>query len=112
MPAAATGFRQPRAVEHRPGCLTDRVGEGFEIIAGTHQDLRRVGVMTDDFPASRSGEPGAVRLAEVIRVRLSVRRQRADHGGRVGVDVGERGHGGQRTRGARTAPDRTHVAGR
>ena len=55
-----------------------------------------------DLPAARGAETLAVRLAEVVGVRLGVRRQRAQHGGLVGVHVGQRVDRGTATRGTRT----------
>ena len=49
------------------------------------------------------------RVAEVVGVRLGVRRERAEHRRLVGVDVGERGDRGTAARGARTAADGTHA---
>ena len=49
-----------------------------------------------------------MRLAQVVAVRLGVRGQRADDGGRVGVDVGQRRHGGRCAGGAGAAPEVTH----
>ena len=42
-------------------------------------------------PPARRREALAVDLAQVVGMRLGVRRQRAEHGGLVGVDIGQRG---------------------
>ena len=49
-------------------------------------------------------------VAQVVGVRLGVRRERAEHRGLVGVDVGQRGDRGAAARGARTAAGKTHAA--
>ena len=67
-----------------------------------------VGVEPHDLPAARRGEPLACVLAQVVGVRLGVGRERADDGGGVGVDVGERRHGGRAARGARAATQGAH----
>jgi hypothetical protein len=68
----------------RPGRLADRVGERLEIVAA---GLARLGGKADDLPAPGSGEPLGVLRAEVIAVRLDVRREGAENGGGVSVDV-------------------------
>ena len=63
-------------------------------------------------PPSRAGAESRspCDLAQVVGVRLGVGRERADDGGLVGVDVGQRGDRGTAARGARATPDRTHGA--
>ena len=48
-------------------------------------------------------------VAQVVGVRLGVGRERADDGGLVGVDVGERGRRRTTARGARTTTEETHA---
>ncbi len=109
------GARSPRPRPRRSrrggrhaGRLADRVGQRLEVVAGRQQ---RLGVRGEpqDLPAAGGGEPAAVLLAEVVAVRLGVRRQRAEDRRRVGVDVGQRGHGRTPAGGPRTASDQAHA---
>ena len=109
------GARSPRPRPRRSrlragdaGRLADRVGQRLEVVAGGQQRPRVRGE-PQDLPAAGGGEPAAVLLAEVVAVRLGVRRQRAEHRRRVGVHIGERGHGRTPTGGPRTASDQAHV---
>ena len=91
-----------------PAGLPDRVGQRQQVVVGGSA-RRQVGREAQDLPAARGGEPLAVLRAEVVGVRLGVRRQRAEHGGLVGVDVGEGRDGGPtagRARAAAGAGDR------
>ena len=69
---------------------------------------RRVPGEPEHLPAAGRREPLAVRVAEVVGVRLGVGRQRAEHRRLVGVDVGQRADRGAAAGGARTAAGRTH----
>src|SRR5690242_14793982 len=95
----------------RAGGLSDRVGQRLEIVGA---DRRRTGLAVEphDLPATRGGELRRVVLAQVVGVRLGVGGERADDGGRVGVDVGERGDGGATARGARASAQRAHAGER
>src|SRR5207342_2946635 len=61
-------------------------------------------------PPTGGRETLGVHLAQVVGVRLGVRRERTDDGRLVGVDIGERRDRRAAARGARTAPDGTHGA--
>lgn len=87
--------------------LTDRVGKRLEVVR-TRPGQPAVLQLTQDLPPQRGGEPGGMWLAEVVAVRLGVRRERADDRRRVGVGVGERGDGGRRARDSRAAPEGAH----
>src|SRR6185295_16452878 len=65
-------------------------GEGDQVVGGRGRG-REIAVVPDEIPASGGGEAARVRLAEVVRVRLGERRQGADDGGRIAVDVGQCG---------------------
>src|SRR6185295_18542233 len=65
-------------------------GEGDQVVGGRGRG-REIAVVPDELPASGGGEAARVRLAEVVRVRLGERRQGADDGGRIAVDVGQCG---------------------
>jgi hypothetical protein len=114
---AATLFvdRRPSGGRSHPDCrprgLADRVGQGLEVVGVR---LQRVGVGRQpyDLPAARRRQPFAVRLAEVVAVRFGIHRERTQHCGRLGVDVGERGHGCLAARGTRAAANGAHVGER
>src|SRR5690606_10334509 len=82
-----------------------RVGECLQVVGGRLGGL--VGQAHDLPPAGR-GEPLGMLGAQVVTVRLRVRRERTEHGGRVGVNVREREDGRLTAGGARTAADGAH----
>ena len=73
------GLRQDR--------LPDGVGQRLQVVGYL---LGRNGRQPDHVPAAGKGEPVGVPGAQVIAVRLHVGGQRAEHGGGVTVDVGQR----------------------
>ena len=107
-PAGARGsVGVRRRLGRGPSGLADRVGECLEVVAaGLHR--AGVDVEPDDLPAAGGGEPTGVLLAQVVGVRLGIRRERPDDGGRVGVDVGERRHRGAAAGGPRAAAQWAH----
>jgi hypothetical protein len=82
---AARGWRG------RTSRFPHRVGQGDQIIGGGRR-RGEITVMPHEFPASGGGEAAGVRLAEVVRVGLGERREGADDGGRIAVDVGQCGN--------------------
>jgi hypothetical protein len=70
-----TGLRFP-AVAGGAG-LADDVGDGLEVVGPL---LLRAWPQAHHIPAARRDEPGGVLLAQVIRVRLHVGRQRPEDG--------------------------------
>ena len=74
----------------RPGRLAHGVGEGDQVVGGRGRG-REIAVVPDEIPASGGGEAASMRLAQVVRVWLGERREGADDGGRVAVDVGQSG---------------------
>src|SRR6478735_3459010 len=95
---------------HRAGGLADRVGQSQQII-GRGAPVHRVASEPEDLPAARRREAFAVRLAQVVGVRLGIGGQRAEDRRLVRVDVGQRRDRGSPAGRARTAAGRTHVAG-
>jgi hypothetical protein len=75
----------------RTAGLTDRLGEGGEVVGGGRR-RHELAVVADQFPASGGGEAAGVWFTQVVRVRLGERGEGADHRGRVTVDVGQRGN--------------------
>lgn len=71
--------------------LPDRVGQGKQVVGAGEQ---RVGVrsLSQHFPPAWGGEAVRMLRTKVVAVRLGVNGQRPKHGGRVGVDVRERGN--------------------
>ena len=101
----STGSR--RRLRRGPGGLPDGVGQRLEVVAA-RPEVGGVRGQPQDLPAARGGEPLGVRGAQVVAVRLGVGGQRAEDGGGVGVDVGERRDSGAAARGAGAAADRAH----
>ena len=66
-------------VERRLRGLPHGVRQRFEVVVGRCQRVR-VRRKPDHLPAARRGEPLAVPGAQVVAVRLGVRRQRTEHG--------------------------------
>ena len=98
----AAGRRRGRAASRTASARASRsspLGPGDGGVGGQPQDL----------PAAGGGEPLAVQLAQVVGVRLGVRRERAEDGGLVGVDVGQRVDRGATAGGARTATGEAHA---
>jgi len=103
---ADTHFWVLTCTRDRTGRLAHGVRQGFKIIG---RRARGFGDLEPhDVPAKRSRQAGRVPGAQVVAVRLGVHGQRAEHGGRLGVDIGEGRHGGLAARGAATAAKRTH----
>src|SRR5580692_3093769 len=80
--------------------LHHRVGERLQVIGAVLSRIRR---QPDHVPAARRGQPARVFLAQVIAVRLHVRRQRSEDCGGVAVHVGQRVYRRMLARGARAA---------
>ena len=80
-------------------------------VRSSHAVLRRgeLALEPHDLPPARCGEPVGVLVAQVVGVRLGLGGERADDGGGVGVDVGERGHRELGAPGSRTPPHAQHV---
>jgi len=78
-----------RRTRDRSSRLSHGVREGLEVV-DTRNSTLSVDVQADDLPAARRGQAVRVALAEVVGVRLGVRRERSDHGRRVGIDISER----------------------
>ncbi len=93
----------------RAGGLADRVGQREQVVVGRPLGLR-VGRQPEHLPAAGGGESLGVGLAQVVGVRLGVRRERAQDGRLVGVHVRQRVDRGTAARGARTATGGTHAA--
>src|SRR5512138_3935248 len=74
----------------RAGGLAHGVGQGDQVVGGGGR-RREIAVVAHELPASGGGEAAGMRLAQVVRVRLGERRQGADDGGRIAVDVGQCG---------------------
>jgi len=74
------------------GGLADGVGQGDQVV-GRGGWGREVAVVADQVPASGGGEAAGVWFAEVVGVGFGERREGADDGGRVVVDVGQSGDG-------------------
>ncbi len=72
----------------RSSGLPNRVRERLKVI---RRWTDRLGdLQPDDLPAQRRSQPCRVPGAQVVAVRFGVGRERAEHGGRLRVDVGER----------------------
>lgn len=93
-----------------PGRLANGVGEGLEVVGRGTQRLRVRGE-PDDLPAAWHRQALGVLGAQVVTVRLGVGSQWSEHRGRLGVDVGEGGHGRTRASRSRTLPQRAHEVG-
>lgn len=90
----------------RTGRLAHGVRQSFKIIGRRPRGFGDL--QPHDVPAKRGGEASGVPGAQVVAMRLGVGGQRAEHGSRLGVDIGEGGHGGLAARGAATPAKRTH----
>ena len=86
--------------------LADGVRQSFKIVG---RRPRRLGDLEPhNVPAQRGGQASRVPGAQVVAMRLSVGRERTEHGRRFGIDIGEGRHGGLAACGAATAAKRTH----
>ena len=65
-------------------------------------------IVTHDVPASWSGQPKRMPLAQVVRVRLAIGGQGAHHGSGVSVDEGKRGNRRACAPGLRAPPRAAH----
>ena len=74
------------------GRLPHRLGQGDQVVGARRRRLE-LALVPDQVPAARGGQAAGVRLAQVVGVRLGERGQGADHGGRVGIDIGQCGDG-------------------
>ena len=74
---------------HRTAGFPYGFGQRYKIV---HAVRRRVelALMADKIPTPRRGQAPSVLFAEVVRVRFGEGGERADDGGRIGVDVGQR----------------------
>jgi hypothetical protein len=93
--------------DRRPRSLSNRIGERLEIVWSRAGRLGEV--EPDDLPAEGRRQPSRMPGAQVVAMRLGVRRERAEHRRRFGVDIRERGDSGLPTCGARAAAKRAHV---
>jgi len=73
-----------------PGRLADGVGQGDQVVGGG-RGWGEIAVVAHQVPASGGGEAAGVGFAQVVGVGLGERREGADDGGRVAVDVGQSG---------------------
>jgi len=93
-----------------PGSRTRRLADGvrqrFKIVG--RRPRRLSDLEPDHVPAQRGSEAGRVPGAQVVAMRLGVRRERPEYRSRFGVDIGESRHGRLAARGAATAARRTH----
>src|SRR5215471_16836291 len=78
----------------RPDRLPDRVGQRLQVVCLARVRVGRIDGEADHIPAPWGREPPRVSGAQVVTVGLHVGGERAEHGGGVAVDVGERVHGG------------------
>lgn len=110
MPSSAGARRRigiDRRLRRRTRRLTHGVGERLQVVTA-RLDRAPVDVEPHDLPTTRHGEAAGVLFAQVVGVRLGVGRERSDDGGRVGIDVSERGHRGTAAGGPRAAAQRAH----
>jgi hypothetical protein len=73
------------------GGLAYGIGQGDQVVGGGW-GRGELAVVTHQVPASGGGEAAGVGLAQVVGVRLGERREGADDGRRVAVDVGQSGN--------------------
>ncbi len=75
----------------RASGLTNRIGQGFEVITGR---LERIGIRRDahDLPADRGRESLTVCCTQVVAVRLGICGEWTQHRGGICVDIGQRRH--------------------
>lgn len=72
-----------------PACLTNGVGEGFQIVAEMARSEVRICIEAHNCPAARHNGAFSVINAEVIGVRIDVGRQRAKDGRHIGISEGQ-----------------------
>jgi hypothetical protein len=89
------------------GCLPYRVRQREQIVSAGYRHPRVSG-QANHLPAPWDAQVFRVLLAQVVGVRLGVCRQRTQHGGAVGVHVGQRRDDGACARAARAQPSSTH----
>jgi hypothetical protein len=77
---------------HGTGGLADRLGQRDQVVAARGRRLVFT-LVPHELPASRRCEPASMPFAQVIGVWLGVGGEGSDHRSRIGVDVGQRGHG-------------------
>jgi hypothetical protein len=96
MPSAANLVSAVRVLDlvarHRPGGLPHRLGEGHEVVGGRRWRFE-VPLVPNHLPPAGSGQGTGVMLAQVVRVGFGECRKRTNHGGRLGIDIGQRGDG-------------------
>ena len=88
-----------------------RVGECFEVVTA-RLDRAGIGGQPDDLPAARRGQALGMLGTQVVTVGFRVGGERAEHSGRIRIDVRQRCDGGTAARSARTATYRAHDVGR
>lgn len=103
MSATWVGTRLGR---RRTRSLAHQVSQRQQVVFGR----RRLDVLSQaqHVPTTWCAEPFAVKLAEVIGMRLGVGCQRAEHCRGVGIDIGERGHSRATAGGAGATSKRAH----
>jgi hypothetical protein len=103
-PARAGGFGN----RDRTTDLTNRIGEGEQVVGGGTR-CRRIRGESHDLPTARCRESLAVQVAQVVGVRLGVRRKGTQYGDLVDVDIGQGVDRATGTGGTRTTAGGTHV---
>jgi hypothetical protein len=89
--------------------LAYRIGQRQQVIVARATGIR-VGCQSKDLPPPRSAQTLRMLVAQVVAVGLGKRRQRAEDGRLIGVDVSEGGRGVACTGGARASAGGTHRA--
>ena len=89
--------------------LAYRIGQRQQVIVAGATGIR-VRCESKDLPPPRSAQTLCVLVAQVVAVGLGKRRQRAEHGRLIGVDVGEGGRRVACAGGARASAGGTHSA--
>ncbi len=95
--SAAPRPQRRRCAAAGRGAGTARLAHGVgerEQVVGREGRLGVLAADADDLPAARGGHPLGVLAAQVVGVRLGVRRERAEHDRPVGVGIGQRRDGG------------------
>lgn len=83
----------------RLGCLAHSVRKRQQVIVAGLESSRVLGE-AEHLPTAGCGQSYRMLVAQVVGMWLGVQRERTEHGGLVGIDVGERGNCGPRTSGA------------
>lgn len=89
--------------------LAYRIGQRQQVVMAGATGIR-VGCESKDLPPPRSAQTLCVLVAQVVAVGLGKRRQRAEDGRLIGVDVGEGGRRVACASGARASAGGTHRA--